>query len=135
MLRFFQEIGHIIHFADEKLKDTVIINVQWFVDAFKHIITDRKHIPFETEVCDKWMKTGRIPESAFQKIWRDSNDKSYVQHHWPTYEDCRSHLHSVKEKPFTLFVLMVNCPFLAELRKMDISKSKIDHNQKNLEGC
>ncbi|XP_056017026.1 uncharacterized protein LOC125676179 [Ostrea edulis] len=40
MLRFFHEIGQIIYFADDKLKDVIIIDVQWFVDGFKNIITD-----------------------------------------------------------------------------------------------
>ncbi|XP_056015202.1 uncharacterized protein LOC130052939 [Ostrea edulis] len=77
MLRFLHEIGHVLYFADKKLKDTIIINVQWFVDAFKHIITDRKHVPGSSVVCDEWMRTGRISESIFQKIWKDSGDESY----------------------------------------------------------
>jgi hypothetical protein len=80
MLRFFQEIGHIIYFADMQLKSTVIINVQWFVDAFKHIITDRKHIPVNSKACDTRMGTGRISESTFHKIWNDSGDITYIQH-------------------------------------------------------
>ncbi|XP_056015153.1 uncharacterized protein LOC125677494 isoform X2 [Ostrea edulis] len=80
MLRFFHEIGHVLYFADKKLKDTIIINVQWFVDAFKYIITDRKHIPGSSMACDEWMRTGRISESTFQKIWMDSGDESYAQY-------------------------------------------------------
>ncbi|XP_062594581.1 uncharacterized protein LOC134256001 [Saccostrea cucullata] len=39
VLHFLHEIGKILYFSVDKLKDTIIIDVQWFVDAFKYIIT------------------------------------------------------------------------------------------------
>ena len=44
MLRFYHDLGRIIYFGHlsrEKsyLKDTVILNPQWLIDAFKEVIT------------------------------------------------------------------------------------------------
>ncbi|XP_062584106.1 uncharacterized protein LOC134245881 [Saccostrea cucullata] len=79
MLRYFREIGLIIYFAEKGLKENIIINVQWFVDAFKNIITDPTHAePFCERVreWDIFMNTGRISDQTLAKIWGDN--ASYI---------------------------------------------------------
>ncbi|XP_061178596.1 uncharacterized protein LOC133187256 [Saccostrea echinata] len=81
MLRFYQEIGQILYFSDEGLRESIILDVQWFVDAFKNIITDPTHArPFCKKVKD-WeifMKTGRISDSTLHKVWKKNNSESYI---------------------------------------------------------
>ncbi|XP_062598536.1 uncharacterized protein LOC134259928 [Saccostrea cucullata] len=78
-LRFLHEIGQIVYFADEKMKNVIIVNVQWFVDAFKYIITDEKHL---ARIVSEniWINTGRITASELKEIWKYTKDSSYIQH-------------------------------------------------------
>ncbi|XP_062589865.1 uncharacterized protein LOC134251454, partial [Saccostrea cucullata] len=81
MLRFYQEIGQIIYFSDKGLREHIILDVQWFVDAFKNIITDPFHVhAFCRRVMDwdLFMKTGRISDSTLHKVWRKNNKESYI---------------------------------------------------------
>ncbi|XP_061190276.1 uncharacterized protein LOC133198150 [Saccostrea echinata] len=83
MLRFYHEIGQIIYFLDEDLRDTIILDVQWFVDAFKNIITDPTHArPFCKKVkeWEMFMKTGRISDSTLCEVWRKNKNESYITH-------------------------------------------------------
>ncbi|XP_062603879.1 uncharacterized protein LOC134265676 [Saccostrea cucullata] len=83
MLRFYHEIGYIIYFLDEGLKDTIILDVQWFVDAFKNIITDPSHARPFCAKFNEWevfMKTGRISDSTLCKVWIKNKNESYVTH-------------------------------------------------------
>ncbi|XP_062578471.1 uncharacterized protein LOC134240393 [Saccostrea cucullata] len=76
MLRYFKEIGLIIYFAEEGLKENIIIDVQWFVDAFKNIITDPTHVEPFCERVKEWeifMKTGRISDQTLVKIWGENS--------------------------------------------------------------
>ncbi|XP_062575812.1 uncharacterized protein LOC134237688 [Saccostrea cucullata] len=78
-LRFLHEIGQIVYFADEKMKNVIIVDVQWFVDAFKYIITDEKHLA-RIKSTNKWINTGRITAAELKEIWEYAGDKSYFQH-------------------------------------------------------
>lgn len=78
MLQFFHEIGQIIYFADEKLRDVIVIDVQWFVDGFKNIITDPKHLARETDEDE--IKRGRITMLILKRIWKKETEKPYVPH-------------------------------------------------------
>ncbi|XP_061192318.1 uncharacterized protein LOC133200551 [Saccostrea echinata] len=72
MLKFYHEIGMILYFPD--LGPDVILDIQWFVDAFKYIITDRKHVSIEMatdEYWDKYFDGGVITESLMLKIWEE----------------------------------------------------------------
>ncbi|XP_061195037.1 probable serine/threonine-protein kinase pats1 [Saccostrea echinata] len=78
-LRFLHEIGQIVYFAEEKMKDVIIIDVQWFVDAFKYIITDEKHLARESSK-NVLINTGRITEYELKETWENSKNKSYIEH-------------------------------------------------------
>ena len=43
MLKFYHELGHIIYFGDgdkkSQLRDVVILNPQWLIDAFRKVIS------------------------------------------------------------------------------------------------
>ncbi|XP_062576541.1 probable serine/threonine-protein kinase pats1 isoform X2 [Saccostrea cucullata] len=44
MLRYYHDAGKVLYFNEEGLEKSVIMDVQWFIDAFKHIITDKLHL-------------------------------------------------------------------------------------------
>ncbi|XP_061195175.1 probable serine/threonine-protein kinase pats1 [Saccostrea echinata] len=78
-LRFLHEIGKIIYFSVDKLKDTIIIDVQWFVDAFKYIITDEKHFA-RKDNKNMLVNTGQISGQYMEEVWRsikDNHDVTY----------------------------------------------------------
>ncbi|XP_062577702.1 uncharacterized protein LOC134239553 [Saccostrea cucullata] len=85
ILKFYHEVGLILHFPNESLKDVIIVDVQWFVHAFKHIITDPKH--FDKHCGNKnefksFNDFGILSDTLLQKIWTYNNKttKSCIQH-------------------------------------------------------
>ncbi|XP_061192116.1 uncharacterized protein LOC133200314 [Saccostrea echinata] len=73
VLRFLHEIGKIIYFPVDKLKDTIIINVQWFVDAFKYIIADEKHFA-RKDNKNILVNTGRITGQYMEEVWKSMDN-------------------------------------------------------------
>ncbi|XP_062609451.1 uncharacterized protein LOC134271233 [Saccostrea cucullata] len=82
MLRYFKEIGLIIYFAEQNLKENVIVDVQWFSDAFTNIITDPTHARVSFQRRKEWkifMNTGRITDSTLVNLWNEKMPL-YVDH-------------------------------------------------------
>ncbi|XP_056015762.1 uncharacterized protein LOC125676826 [Ostrea edulis] len=72
MLRYYHDAGKVLYFNEESLHELVILDVQWFVDAFKNIITDKLHMEGVEETMDDWneyYKTGHLKDSLLTKIW------------------------------------------------------------------
>ncbi|XP_062569835.1 uncharacterized protein LOC134231895 [Saccostrea cucullata] len=81
MLRYFSEVGQIIYFSEEGLRNSIILDVGWFVDAFKNIITDPTHARSACSRVKEWdifMKNGMISDSTLVKVWRENKKESYV---------------------------------------------------------
>lgn len=65
---------------EEKLKDTIILDLEWFVDAFKCIIkyevpkheTDRERHEFQ--------KTGELPDKELVKIWKKASNDCFLKY-------------------------------------------------------
>lgn len=72
MLQFYKDMGKIIYFPDEVLRETIIIDVQWFVDAFKDIFTNPLKINSICRTVSEWQlfhNTGRLRESTICDMW------------------------------------------------------------------
>ncbi|XP_062587797.1 uncharacterized protein LOC134249459, partial [Saccostrea cucullata] len=52
MLHFFHSSGKIIFFNIDRLQDIVILDIPWFINCFKHIIADRKHVEEDCSIVD-----------------------------------------------------------------------------------
>ncbi|XP_062577802.1 probable serine/threonine-protein kinase pats1, partial [Saccostrea cucullata] len=73
MLRYYHDAGKVIHFDEDYLRSSVIIDVQWFVNAFKLIITDRHHVKgivAERQDWEEFYKTGNLKDSLLSDIWK-----------------------------------------------------------------
>ncbi|XP_062581807.1 uncharacterized protein LOC134243570, partial [Saccostrea cucullata] len=73
MLRYYHDAGKVIHFDEDYLRSSVIIDVQWFVNAFKLIITDRLHVKgivAERQDWEEFYKTGNLKDSLLSDIWK-----------------------------------------------------------------
>lgn len=80
MLAFYHEIGYILYFRRSGLRDHIILDVQWFVDAFKDIIVD----PFHAyQFCksridwENFNNTGWIPKSAIFEFWKKKENEFF----------------------------------------------------------
>ncbi|XP_056015402.1 uncharacterized protein LOC130053005 [Ostrea edulis] len=73
-LRFFNDIGLILYFNEKELLESLVIDVQWFVDSFKFIISDKKHVRDLAETDNDWKyfnQTGYLRHSLLTRIWED----------------------------------------------------------------
>lgn len=81
MLLFFHRVGNLLYFDEDTLRETIILDVQWFVDAFKCII--RKHENKATTDCEtlRFQRTGEITDKELTKIWEESNEgQTFIGH-------------------------------------------------------
>nr|XP_022305939.1 uncharacterized protein LOC111112615 isoform X2 [Crassostrea virginica] len=79
-LIFFNDTG-VILFRSE-IKDIIILDVQWFVDAFKCIIFDEKHMEAMEEMSDfaefqELKEHGLLSSQVLNVLWQNSN---FYQH-------------------------------------------------------
>ncbi|XP_062613119.1 probable serine/threonine-protein kinase pats1 [Saccostrea cucullata] len=73
LMKFYNDIGVIGYFNERLLRDIVIVDVKWFVDAFKYVITDQNHF-YWVKLKDNhdWMyfnQTGYLKDSLLNEIW------------------------------------------------------------------
>ncbi|XP_056015095.1 uncharacterized protein LOC125676189 isoform X1 [Ostrea edulis] len=82
ILKFYHDIGVILHFDESSLAETVIIDIQWFVDSFKNIITDPNHIRDFVDNDRDWYSfyiSGHILDRLLTDIW---NSRHFEMDHW-----------------------------------------------------
>ncbi|XP_062579684.1 uncharacterized protein LOC134241667 [Saccostrea cucullata] len=86
MLLFFHDFREILYFNQELLKEIIILDVQWFADAFKNVITDKNHaeedlFEFATE-WDQFNETGQLTDTLLSAIWNKKSlkNKEYLEH-------------------------------------------------------
>ncbi|XP_062566134.1 uncharacterized protein LOC134228499 [Saccostrea cucullata] len=78
MLRYYHDAGKALYFNEHGLNDKVIIDVQWFIDAFKHIITDELHfkgIPVNQRDWNEYYKTGNLKVRLLKEIWKHKDEE------------------------------------------------------------
>ncbi|XP_056015005.1 uncharacterized protein LOC130052877 isoform X2 [Ostrea edulis] len=96
MLRYYHDAGRALFFNEEGLKDSVIIDVQWFVNAFKTIITDRLHVSGYIASRQDWIEyynTGNLKDSLLIDIWELEEKNINTQNKKADSEHCRGLLH------------------------------------------
>ncbi|XP_062594884.1 probable serine/threonine-protein kinase roco5, partial [Saccostrea cucullata] len=83
MLLYFHDIRDILYFNQNVLKEVIILDIQWFADAFKNVITDKNHakedlLEFSSE-WDQFDDTGELSDTLLSRIWK-MNDNEYIEH-------------------------------------------------------
>ncbi|XP_056015088.1 uncharacterized protein LOC125676201 [Ostrea edulis] len=76
ILKFYHDTGVILHFEESSLVENVIIDIQWFVDSFKNIITDLNHVRDIVDNHSDWKdfnENGHIQDIILTKIWSNQN--------------------------------------------------------------
>ncbi|XP_061171151.1 uncharacterized protein LOC133180701 [Saccostrea echinata] len=83
MLQFFHDIREILYFNQEFLREVIILDVQWFADAFKNVITDKNHAKEDllefTSEWDQFDDTGELSDTLLSRIWKMNNNE-YLEH-------------------------------------------------------
>ncbi|XP_062595330.1 uncharacterized protein LOC134256665 isoform X1 [Saccostrea cucullata] len=83
MLQFFHDIREILHFNQESLRGIIILDVQWFADAFKNVITDKNHAAEDLfELASQWDKfneSGELSDTLLSAIW-EMNNNGFLEH-------------------------------------------------------
>lgn len=82
MLAFLHRNGTLLYFNEEYLKDKIILDIQWFLDAFKCII----NYPLDMNGCDSKRKrfyyNGELEDKELNRIWKTclNEGKEYLHH-------------------------------------------------------
>lgn len=79
MLCFFHRVGTLIYFDEKDLNETIILDIQWFVNAFKSLINFSVNIQ-DTDYSRRFKNTGVIEDEELVKIWKDKAKERYILH-------------------------------------------------------
>lgn len=77
-LNFLYLVGTLLYFDEDDLKETIILDLQWFVDAFKRII--EYTVPEEEtgdRKCQVFWSTGEISDDELEAIWKECSDEGF----------------------------------------------------------
>ncbi|XP_062614697.1 uncharacterized protein LOC134276461, partial [Saccostrea cucullata] len=99
LLRFYHDIGVILYFPSEEpmrnedshfhfCPEIVILDIQWFVNSFKYVMTDSKQDSFNkvvdaaptTEALDTFTTTGEISGAFLKAIWTATKNQTAVEY-------------------------------------------------------
>lgn len=82
MLVFFHRVGILLFFKEDFLKDKIILDIQWFLDAFKCIINYPLDINGSDSKRRRFYFTGEIDDEELNRIWKTclNEGKEYLNH-------------------------------------------------------
>lgn len=80
MLCFFHRVGILIYFKEKNLYETIILDIQWFINAFKSIINFPVSIRENDISREKFKRTGVINDNKLTEIWNMEENKLYLFH-------------------------------------------------------
>lgn len=102
MLVYFHRVGTVLYLDEE---DDVILDIQWFLDAFKCIISYSMDIEGCYKKREHFIYNGELDDEELNRIWKLVPEKGlYLNHkhtilaymeHFGLLAACRSHEHSV----------------------------------------
>ncbi|XP_062610473.1 probable serine/threonine-protein kinase pats1 [Saccostrea cucullata] len=115
VLKFYHDIGVVLYFNDKNLSETVIIDIQWFIDFFTNIITDPNHIRDIAENNSDWenfYRSGHIPDRLLTCLW---NERYLEFDLWHRYEKKTNLLHYMQR--LGLFVIGTDAHYIPCMNK------------------
>lgn len=81
MLRFLHRVGNLLYFDEDILRETIILDVQWFVNAFKSIIEYHENIACADHNSSRFKITGEITDQELTTIWKSKEEgQLYISH-------------------------------------------------------
>ncbi|XP_060595065.1 uncharacterized protein LOC132749353 isoform X2 [Ruditapes philippinarum] len=83
-LRFHHDSGNILYFSEEELSDTIVLDPQWLIDAFKSLITAQDFCSRQDPaIFQEWIKFGEsaiLKETLVEKIWDPKGNIEFHKH-------------------------------------------------------
>ncbi|KAL3888912.1 hypothetical protein ACJMK2_001272 [Sinanodonta woodiana] len=92
-LNFQHDIGTILYFKDDSLREKIILDPQWMIDAIKSLITDHRFIEQNPTVTKEWYSfndNGKLTHELIDAIWTKKEK--------PDFHDNKEYLILVMEK-------------------------------------
>lgn len=81
MLLFFHKCGKLLYFDKGALKETIILDVQWFLDGFKCIIAYHVNIAHNDCKRLRFKNTGEMDDEELVAIWKTNKEgETYISH-------------------------------------------------------
>lgn len=103
-LQYYHDIGTVIFFKEKHLKEYVILDPTWLVNAFRCLVSDK--IDNIIKVSDDWQKlkeTGELTDSLISKLFNKQPELKFSEN--------KAHLIEVM-KQFDIIVCLKNAPAL-----------------------
>lgn len=79
MLIFLHRVGILLYFEENDLRETIILNIQWLLDAFKCIIYYRVQADVNDMKRTHFYRTGELDDAELDRIWKIEK-KEYFEH-------------------------------------------------------
>lgn len=82
MLVFLHRVGTLLYFNEDYLKDKIILDIQWFLDAFKCFINYPLDVG-ENDIKRKhFYYTGELDDEELERIWKTcpNKERGYLDH-------------------------------------------------------
>lgn len=78
MLCYLHRVGTVLYFDEEGLNETIILDIQWFVNAFKSLL----HFTVDVDDSDysRDSSTGVIKDKNLTEIWKSKAKEEYILH-------------------------------------------------------
>ncbi|KAK3598547.1 hypothetical protein CHS0354_010723 [Potamilus streckersoni] len=79
-LRFHHEMGTILYFSVEGLREKIVLDPQWLIDALKSLITAEKFIRKYPAITSKWYEfeeQGKLTHELIDAIWTEKKHKEF----------------------------------------------------------
>ncbi|XP_063417029.1 probable serine/threonine-protein kinase roco6 [Mytilus trossulus] len=79
-LQYFNDIGTVIYFDAENLKDHVILDSKWLIDAFRCLVSDK--IEFSIELSNDWQtlrETGELTSVIIRLLFRKEPKLKFLE--------------------------------------------------------
>lgn len=78
MLCYLHRVGTVLYFDEEGINETIILDIQWFVNAFKSLI----HFTVDLNDSDysHIKSTGVIEDKKLTEIWKSKAKEGYILH-------------------------------------------------------
>ncbi|XP_053405051.1 uncharacterized protein LOC123522859 [Mercenaria mercenaria] len=74
-LRFHHESGNILYFSEAQLSDSIVLDPQWLIDAFKSIITEKTFYKKNETIFKNWLefeKSAKLTDVFVDMVWEKS---------------------------------------------------------------
>lgn len=79
MLIFLHRVGILLYFEEDDLREKIILDIQWLLDAFKCIINYRVKADVNDMKRTHFYRTGELDDAELDRIWKIEK-KEYLEH-------------------------------------------------------